>query len=84
MPTTLEGEVYVVSGILTSVNNIPIRLTEERLAHIYQGHPELQGCEDWIKETVSSPEKVLEGDNGALMAVRKYEKTPVSENKFWL
>ena len=82
MPTTLEDEIYMIPGSLISVNNIPIRLTEERLAHIYQGHPELRGCENWIKETVSSPEKVLEGDNGALMAVRKYEKTPVSENKF--
>ena len=36
------------------------------------------------KKTVSNPKKVFEGDNGALMAVRKYEKIPVSENNFWL
>jgi len=68
--------------LLRSVNGIPIRLTQERLSHIYQGHPEMKGCEDLIVETLSEPEKILEGDNGALMAVRKYEKTPVSENKY--
>jgi len=68
--------------LLRSVNGIPIRLTQERLSHIYQGHPEMEGCEDLIVETLSEPEKILEGDNGALMAVRKYEKTPVSENKY--
>jgi len=68
--------------LLRSVNGIPIRLTQERLSHIYQGHPEMEGCEDLIVGTLSEPEKILEGDNGALMAVRKYEKTPVSENKY--
>jgi hypothetical protein len=33
--------------------------------------PELEGCEDMIRETLSNPERVLEGDGGALMAVRK-------------
>ena len=65
-----------------SVNGVPIRLTPERLVHIHQGHPEMEGCEDWIEETLSTPEKILEGDNGALMATRKYEKTPVTENKY--
>ena len=68
--------------VLHSVNGMPIRLTQERLFHIYQGHPEMEGCEKLIAETLCKPEKVLEGDNGALMAVRKYEKTPVSENKY--
>ena len=68
--------------VLRSKNGIPIRLTRERLSHIYQGHPEIEECEDLIVETLSEPEKILEGDNGALMAVRKYEKTPVSENKY--
>jgi hypothetical protein len=64
-----------------SVNGIPIRLTKERLFHICQGHPEMEGCEDWIIETISNPDKILEGDNGALMATKIYKKTPVSENK---
>jgi len=74
----LEG----VLRTITSINGIPIRLTQERLFHIYQGHPEIEGCEDWMEETLSNPDRILEGDNGALMAVKKYEKTPVSENKY--
>ena len=67
---------------IVSINGVSIRLTLERLTHIYQGHPEMRGCEDLIRETISFPEKVLEGDNGALMATRKYRKTPVTENKY--
>ena len=69
-------------SVVFSVNQIPIRLTPERVKHICQGHPEMKGYENWIMETITNPEKILEGDNGALMAVRKYKKTPVSENKF--
>jgi hypothetical protein len=36
-----------------------IRLTGERLAHILE-HPEMQGMEGRIEETVKRPEKVLE------------------------
>jgi len=38
--------------VLRSVNGVPIRLTQERLLHIYQGHPELEGCEELIAETL--------------------------------
>ena len=67
---------------ILSVNGVPVRLTQERLSHIYQGHPEMRNCRSWIEETLSKPEKILEGDNGALMAARRYAKTPVSENKY--
>jgi len=68
--------------IVKSVNGVPVRITKERLKHIYTGHPELKGCERLIAETLENPELILEGENGALLAVRKYKKTPVSENKY--
>jgi len=68
--------------VAKSVNGVPVRITKERLKHIYAGHPELKGCEKLIAETLENPELILEGENGALLAVRKYEKTPVSENKY--
>ena len=68
--------------IVKSVNGVPVRITKERLKHIYAGHPELKGCERLIAETLENPELILEGENGALLAVRKYKKTPVSENKY--
>ena len=67
---------------VVSVNGIPIRITQERLKHVYAGHPEVEGCERWIEETLKTPDLVLDGDNGALLAVKKYLKTPISENKY--
>ncbi len=78
MLITQGGDVLLAE----SVNGVLIRITEERLNHIYQGHPEVKGCEKWIVETIENPDLILEGDYGALLAVKKYEKTPVSENKY--
>ncbi len=68
--------------VAKSVDGTLIRVTKERLNHIYAGHPEVKGCERWILETIENPDLILEGDYGALLAVRKYEKTPVLENKY--
>ncbi len=78
MLTTQEADVLVAK----SVNGILIRITEERLNYVYTGYPEMKGCENLIVETIETPDLVLEGDYGALLAVKKYEKTPVSENKY--
>ena len=42
----------------------------------------MEGCENWILETIENPDFILEGDYGALLAVRRYEKTPVSKDKY--
>jgi len=68
--------------VAKSVNGVLIRITEERLNHIYAGHPEMEGCENWILETIENPDFILEGDYGALLAVRRYERTPVSKDKY--
>lgn len=65
--------------IITSVRGTPIRLTPERLEHIERRHPEMAGEEDRILETVSSPDYIQEGDAETFIAVRHYEKTPVTE-----
>jgi hypothetical protein len=65
--------------IIASVRGVPIRLTPERLEHIERRHPEMSGEEDRILETLSSPDYVQEGDAETLIAVRHYEKTPVTE-----
>jgi hypothetical protein len=33
-------------------------------------------------ETISSPDFVQEGGKGALLAIRKFKKTPISDNKY--
>jgi DNA repair exonuclease SbcCD nuclease subunit len=68
--------------IIKSYNNIPIRITNERLKHIYDNHPEMVNEFDKIKETLVNPEIVTEGDNGELLAIKHFSKTPVSENKY--
>lgn len=57
-----------------------IRLTDERLAHILE-HPEMQGMEDRIAETLLGPERVLESlsDPQARLYYRMYVATRVGD-----
>jgi len=64
-----------------SVNGVPIRLTKERLGHIAHRHPELKE-EHSILETLNNPDLVQQGDAGTLLAVKKFDKTPLTENKY--
>jgi len=68
--------------IAFSVNGVPIRLTAERLDHIMERHPELAGGDYRIVETLSAPDIVQRGDFGTLLAAKKYNKSPVSDNKY--
>ena len=64
-----------------SVAGVPIRLTKERMAHIVRNHPEMTNKESEILEAINTPELVQKGDAGSLLAVKKFHKTPVAENK---
>ena len=66
--------------ILTDHQGRAIRLTDERLTHILE-HPEMQGMEGRIEETMRSPESVLEsfGDPQARLYYRFYLGTPVGD-----
>jgi hypothetical protein len=65
-----------------SVNGVPIRLTKERIKHIYTGHPEVRGKEDAMLRTINSPDFIQKGDMGTLLAVKRFAKTPVERNKY--
>lgn len=45
--------------VLRDYEGRAVRLTDERLAHILE-HPEMQGMESRIEQTVRTPERVLE------------------------
>jgi len=62
---------------VTSINRVPVRLTEERLAHINTNHPELADMTEFIAMTVEKPDAVYAGVGGELLAV----KTDVALNK---
>lgn len=56
-----------------SRHQVPIRLTDERWAHIVEEHVELAGLRTDVLGTVSEAERVLEGGAGELLAVRMLE-----------
>ena len=63
---------------LTDCDGLRVRLTGERLSHIRE-HPEMQGFEVRIAETVRHPERVLESlsDPAARLYYRFYMDTRV-------
>lgn len=65
--------------VIRSKNGVPIRLTDERWGHVARRHPEMSDQKDRVLDTVSEPDVVYEGDEDALMAVRLYPETPLTE-----
>ena len=65
--------------IFFSINNVPIRMTDERWEHITRRHPEMRNQMRKVMETIEKPQYVLKGDYGELLAVRFYENTPLTE-----
>jgi len=56
-----------------SKNHVPVRLTDERWAHIAEEHSELAGLRLEIVETVANPTEIFAGNRGELLAVREVE-----------
>ena len=56
-----------------SKNGVPIRLTDERWAHITGEHSELAGLQPEIVATVADPTAIFAGNQGELLAVREVE-----------
>jgi hypothetical protein len=65
--------------IVLSRHAVPIRLTEGRLLHVTRRHPEMQGQEEKILQTVSDPDIIQEGDAGCRIALRHYATSPLTE-----
>lgn len=58
---------------VTSKNDVSIRLTDERWAHITEEHGELAGMRSEILKTVGQPARILAGGAGELLAIREIE-----------
>ena len=56
---------------IPSKNGVPIRLTDERWAHITEEHAELAGFRREVLEVISQPERILAGGTGELLALKK-------------
>ena len=61
-------------SIVPSKSGAPIRLTEERWAHIIAEHEELAGLRQEVLQTVAEPERIVMGKAGELLALRELEK----------
>lgn len=59
--------------ITEAKNKKPIRLTDERWAHILEEHGELAGLQDAILDTVATPDRILAGGAGECLAIREVE-----------
>lgn len=64
--------------IIKSKNNTPLRLTKERWNYIILRHPELDGQKEQVLETITDPDMIQEGDFEELIAIRFYDKTPLT------
>ena len=56
-----------------SKNGTPIRLTDERWAHISDEHGELIGLRFEVMQTIAEPTRIFDGGAGELLAVREPE-----------
>lgn len=57
----------------TSRFGVPVRITDERWAHVTEEHPEIAGLRLDIVEAISDPERIVEGGAGELLALRTVE-----------
>jgi hypothetical protein len=64
--------------IIRSRAGVPIRLTDERWKHISKNHPEVAPMRQEILEAIAEADVIQRGDSGELIAVRKYERTPMT------
>lgn len=56
---------------VNSRNGIPVRLTDERWAHISAEHQELVGLRREVLDTVANPARIFAGGAGELLAARQ-------------
>lgn len=60
---------------MLSRNGISIRFIGERWRHVVRGHPEMDGLQQQVLETISSPDFIQKGDFGELLAIKLYLDT---------
>ena len=74
----LKARGLVEMTFASSINNVPVRITDERWEHICRRHPEIEEENGKVLETITNPDIIQRGDRNELMALRFYEQTPLS------
>jgi hypothetical protein len=62
-----------MGDIVFSVNNVPIRLTDERWKHIVENHDDVAGYYDAVLRTIEDADYIIKGYRGALIALQEIE-----------
>ncbi len=62
-----------MTDVSVSRHGVPIRLADERWAHIVEEHSELAGLRQDVLDAIASCERVVAGNAGERLAVRKVE-----------
>jgi hypothetical protein len=57
--------------IITSKFGIPVRLTDERWAHITEEHSEVAGRRIEVLDAIAAPDRILQGNANELLAVKE-------------
>lgn len=60
--------------VIYSKNKVRIRITEERLNHIFTNHPEITEFVSEILKVINNPDFIFEGETGEQIAVKRIEK----------
>lgn len=60
-----------------TVNGVEVRLFRTMLERILRKHGELRGMSSLVLDTVSTPDLVLEGHVGELLALKHHDQTPL-------
>ncbi len=58
---------------ITSKSGKTIRLTDERWSHITEEHSELAGRRLEVLDTIEAPDRIMEGNEGEIFAVKEIE-----------
>ncbi|MFN2455933.1 MAG: hypothetical protein ABR577_17115 [Pyrinomonadaceae bacterium] len=60
----------MVLEIVYSINDVPIRLTDERWDKIVDSHPYMTARYEQMLDTMEDPEYIFQGHGGTLVAVK--------------
>jgi len=62
-----------MTSVVVSKHGVPIRLTDERWAHVTEEHAELAGMRLEVLETIAVPAEIYEGRAAERLAMREIE-----------
>lgn len=74
----MSSEMDDLIGLTQSRDGVPIRLTQERWQHIVSEHSEMSECLLEILRTVEYPDFIQEDPSGSLLAVRRFDNSPLN------